>query len=236
MTSQPETEGMYSYRYRDTLLILKMTSRILVGFIILSPIFLLRYGRRSTMELLTEGVKAILLFGIMMGLIVFFYLFIFFYFVDKPLLFPEGHPLVSRNIRIIRFKHNSSFQSTSPHLIPSSALQIRLFIPKSSLGMAINHYFPCPIFFPQETGIKGKILNSVEIPIPFNARNNEFFRCPGLFKTRNSLGQRVRGDIYIRVRVIRSLHYYLAWTLIILVGFILFISILVFLQSQGFFS
>ncbi len=230
-----EEEGMYAYRYRDTLLILKMTLKVLFGFILISPIFLLRYGRMSFVELLTQGIFAILFIAFLWGIMAFVIIFLLFYIVDKPLLFPEVHPLTFRNIRLISLPTDPPHQSSSPASNPAPALQVRLFIPQSNLGQAISYYFPCPIFFPRNAGLKSKLLNTLDIPIPFDAKNNEIFRCAGLFKTRNNLHQKVRGDLYIKVRIIRTAYYYLFLLLIVIIGFGIYLGILIYIQNLGIF-
>ena len=43
---------MYAYRYRDTLLVLKMTIKVLLGLLLLSPVLGLVFGKKQYIELL----------------------------------------------------------------------------------------------------------------------------------------------------------------------------------------
>ncbi len=78
-------------------------------------------------------------------------------------------------------------------------------------------------------------MNSFRIFIPFNAKNNEIFRFEGAFKTRNSLRQKVRGDLHIEVKVIPTAYYYLPLFLLVIITFGVYIAILVYFQETGFF-
>ena len=206
-----EEKGMYAYRYRDTFVILKMTLKVSIGLLILSPIIFLMYGRKQYLDfLLKDFFAAIFVFPLVMVIPVFILFFLMFYIWDKPLIFPRGHPQEkSKIMRRLSVETDYSPQSPENELIPNPALQLRFVTPKGELGTNHFYFFPCPIYFPRGTRFYHKILNGFRFSLPVDAQNGELFRCRGLFKTRNSLHQEVHGDLYLEVKIIRSRYYYL---------------------------
>jgi hypothetical protein len=221
-----EKEGMYVYRYRDIFLIIKMTIKVLIGLLVLSPILFLWFGRRQYIEFLLDYfLEAIFLLPLLLVIPVFILLFLMFYIRDKPLIFPQGHPQEkSRIIRRLLVEADYSPQLPINGPIPNPALQLRFVTPRGELGKNQFFFFPCPIFFPRNTRFYHKLLNGFWFSLPVDAQNGELFRCRGLFKTRNSLHQEVRGDLYIEVKIVRSRYYYL--TALLAIGLFFLISII----------
>jgi hypothetical protein len=198
-----------------------MSFRIFLGISILFPLLVIRKAKLRVIMPIIENFFAFIIITIPVDVFFFFLLFFYFYLIQKPLIFPEGHPLAPSRIRTIGHATRShAFQTgEGGQMVPNPAIQLRLHVLKQELGKGAFCFFPCPLIFPKEAKFFMKLLNALDISMPEDVKDGEIIRYRGLFKTRNSLRQNVAGDIYIEVKA-TGISYYLVFLAYIVLFFL----------------